>query len=229
MMKLKPSNDSKVQAYDKHGNTFGTLPRTTCPGATYGPGGCCDIPEGRKLHVCYVDRIMSAYSGVKGVLEHNTEALSGTLDEMFDVFWTEFNRFKSKPKNQDTNNFYRLYWSGDIHNEECAQALAEAILYHADVNFWGYTRSFFALPYFADLPNCQLYLSLDAVNFDEGMEAYNDYQDRDNISYCYLSKDRPTNLDVLPCPVDSGKLEIKGACYKCKLCMKGKPIWFKAK
>ena len=229
---LKPSADRKVWAYKNHRNTFGLLPgpEGTCPGATVGPGGCRAI-TGSGRPDCYVYKIMRIYKGVRRVLEHNTRLLQAAdRDTMVRLLNAEFSRFEQTGKGRVADK-YRLHWSGDIFSPDYAWALKAAMARHPGVSFWTYTRSFDQVQVFDDLPNLQLYLSLDACNEQAGLEAYKACR-RPTLHLCYMGDGNPGELageDFLECPVDSGHMALEGACHKCRLCLRGYNIWFKTK
>jgi len=194
---IKPTGDRKTRFYNSQKNTFGLLPgiEGSCPCATTAEGGCWNIPKGRKTPNCYVAGTMSAYSGVKGVLEHNTRILMTATREIKElILIAEFDRFyraelKRKAKGLPYSLKYRLHWSGDIFNEDYAWALKVAITLFPGIEFWGYTRSFFAVPILCDLPNLVLYLSLDPVNVQAGLSAFNENKTTTNkLQICYMSK-----------------------------------------
>jgi hypothetical protein len=233
--RLKPSGDRKVRAYKNQKNTFGLLPgpAATCPGATTSEGGCAHVPAGRKLSVCYAARLVNARPNVRAVLEHNTKLLTQASGyEQQALLQYEFERFlqadiKKRPKEKE--RYYRLHWSGDIFSKEYANALASAMLAFPEISFWNYTRSFEWLQPLREVPNCVTYLSLDKCNSAEGTLTYRGLgYPEDNMSLCMMSPLEPRS-NYTACPQDSGKLELEGACHKCKLCLKGKPVWFKTK
>lgn len=232
MDKLKPSADRKVWAYKNQKNTFGLLPgpEGTCPGATLGPGGCRTIVKPGRPD-CYVYRMMSIYKGVRGVLEHNTDLLkNATFEEQVELLNEEFKRFREVAKNNLVcADKYRLHWSGDIFDRQYAEALRAALLTNQDIQFWTYTRTFDVIDVFEDVDNLQLYLSLDACNVQEGLDAYDKHR-RATLHLCYMGDDPPQlSESFIGCPVDSGQLALEGACQKCKLCLRGRNIWFKTK
>jgi len=237
---IRASSDRKTQAYPAQRNTFGTLPGLpgeggTCPGATTGAGGCSHVWKGRKTKVCYVDKLIRAYKGVKGVLQHNTEELTkATHDEKVALFITEFLRFYDEEKRREKSDafWYRLHWSGDVPDEEYAWALKEAMEACPFIKFWGYTRSLFSVPILAGTKNLRWYISADATNVEESWELYQKYlmdPEVNNIHFCYLGKERPKELKLATCPVDAGRLDLEGGCHKCQLCFKGARIFFPEK
>lgn len=235
MQLLKSTADRKTWAYPGQCNTFG-LSRGplseggTCPGCTVGKGGCCERPHNRKTTVCYVDKLVHARPTVRRALAYNTDLLIGASYEMkLNLLLREFARFTDDCLSKKTERNYRLHWAGDVFSEEYALALREAITAFKFINFWGYTRNFSVTNFFAGLPNLQWYLSLDKVNFDVGYPTYLRYRKAGNIHYGYMSAEAPECDDCRPCPVDTGKLPLLGACHKCRLCLRGGNVWFRTK
>lgn len=236
---LKATCDRKTRFYDAQRNTFGLMPGRdgSCPGCTLGPGGCCDIPAGRKLPVCYVNKTISYSRAAKNVLTHNTELLkSQDEDGMVATLVTEFRRFVGKEitgANPRKQLYYRLHWSGDIFSVTYAKALARAMLQFPEVTFWNYTRSFFALEHLVGVPNLIQYLSLDVVNLEKGLEAWHAWSGPfdGRLSVCYMGPEKLeySGPELDTCPADTGEAEVDGACRGCMKCLRGTPIWFKQK
>ena len=212
----------------------------TCPGCTVGKEGCAYVAPGRKLPVCYVNKIMTGFPSVKKLLEHNTEELDTDnqykITELLDA---EFKRFYAAEKRAGyvdddgrCRNHYRIHWAGDIPNLVYARALAAAMEANPNINFWCYTRSFDYLTVFRNVPNLVMYISADPVNLKEAEKAYIEnskvYTDA-KLAWCYMSREKPEDQVLVECPVDSGKMALEGACHKCRLCLKGHPVWFKIK
>jgi len=176
---IKPSEDRKVRARSGQKNTFGILPGRdgSCPGATRGCGGCESPAEGNKTPVCYVYGLMRAYSGVRGVLEHNTRELKAAdRAGMADLLKREFERFAAaEARARVPGSAYRIHWSGDIFSRTYAEALVDAMREFPAIKFWCYTRS---IPYGVllaqRLDNLSMYLSLDKVNLYAGLRGYFD-------------------------------------------------------
>jgi hypothetical protein len=151
--------------------------------------------------------------------------------------------------------YYRIHWSGDIYDVEYADALAKTMTDNSDIRFWCYTRSFFSVPTLCDIPNLSLYLSLDPVNYVEGMAAYTKLKTPGrHLAVCYMAKEKnfeqfeqavrdeltqhdandvqisaAVNPRFSPCPVDTGKLKAEGGCMTCGKCIRPGPVnvWFK--
>ena len=242
---LKPTCDRKTKFHNSQRNTFGLYPGPkglgTCPHATVGCGGCYEIKDGRKLPTCYVFRTMSAYKATAGVLEHNSKQIMTDSDTQLELLDAEFTRFeKAEKQREDPQLYYRLHWSGDIVDLDYACTLGEAIGRHPDITFWGYTRSLFAVPPLMDLPNLNLYISLDKVNFEAGIKWYRRYKSpKRRLSIALMADEefytevkKKTRMKFVPCPVDRGKMPTEFACSKCRACIDPRrrktpnPIWF---
>ena len=240
---LLSSNDSKTRAYPGQRNTFGLLPGPassgfglpmsgTCPGATFGPGGCMEIRPGRKCPICYVHKLIGFRKNITAGLARNTELLrNADKAGMVGLLSAEFARFKKADDRhgQAGTCNYRLHWSGDIFSATYADALVEAMALFPDINFWGYTRSLSEYPKFANSANCKFYLSVDDVNFKQGYPIYQSLSGNPNMSIAYLRETKPDGLELSPCPADNGSIPHVGACHRCRQCMRGAPVWFKTR
>ena len=246
---MKASNDRKTRARTTQQNTYGLLPglgEGTCPGCTSEEGGCAYIAKGRKLPVCYVNKLMTAYPSVKGILQHNTDLLkkatkdkmTQVLDEHFKTFYKKEIKYEKLKDGDKISAWYRLHWAGDLFSEDYADALVTAMLRNPNMMFWTYTRTFEHVHKFSKVPNLTLYISADAANIDEALACHEQNKasfctsTTATLGFCYLSKVKPKSIDsfyLLDCPVDANKMALEQACHKCKLCLKGKPIWFKQK
>ena len=232
-MMITPTEDRKTRSCQGQSNTFGLSPGLpedggTCPGATCGPGGCLE-KRGPIQRTCYAERLARFRSCVGAVLRRITELLErSSFSAKVQLFAQEFSRFLGEKKGEKN---YRLHWSGDIPDREYARALGCAIARFPEIRFWGYTRSFFAVPLLAGLKNLRLYLSVDQVNRIEGLAVYRKYRKAGNVHLSFMSRERPTGFreKFLPCPVDTGKLEQLESCHKCRACFHGRTIWFKTR
>lgn len=263
---IRPTCDRKTRFYPTQKNTYGLLPgpRYTCKHATTEEGGCWSYSKTKKYHLCYVDQLLNIYKNVYTTLAHNTYILMhATEKEMIQIIDYEIQRFKQaeyrrfKRKNEGPFLFYRFHWSGDIFSEEYAKAIATVVKNHPDVTFWNYTRNFEYIPILIGIKNLTQYLSLDPVNFNEGMRVYKTYYSQNNnLQISYMSKEntfrekltqflQEHNIDknnlpewavaasfISACPVDIGRLPLESGCAICKKCIatdyaKSRPIWFK--
>lgn len=234
---IKPSNDSKTRNTDKQKNTFGLAvgPDKSCPGCTQGAGGCWHpLKEGNITNTCYVDRLCRARKNVAAVLEHNFQALKQADQEQAkQMLCAEFQRFEDEEQGNE-DPCYRLHWAGDVFSAVYGKALAEAVACFPNVRFWVYTRCWDLIPLeFIELPNVAFFVSLDACNADAGLAWIESLKEKSDYAYnavnvSYMGNVVPENikdfakargLTILQCPVDSGKMELEGACQKCKACV----------
>jgi hypothetical protein len=205
------------------------------------------VAPGKKTPTCYVFPLVRAWKGVRNALEYNTRLLKTADPKMkYTLLCLEFERFQNAENKRDHPNlFYRLHWSGDVFDMEYADALVKAMQAYPKITFWAYTRSFFAVPTLATVPNLKLYLSLDAINFKSGLNTFYLWKSKPNhgnVQLCYLTNQDDFNQrffteraqlraddpgavwDTDPpklssCPVDSGKLPLEGGCAKCQKCL----------
>lgn len=198
---LKPTHDRKTSWRTHQQNTFGLLPGLSgsCPGSTTEAGGCGHTPKGLKLPVCYVEKSMSAYPAVRGVLSHNMFLMrNATEDEMYMLLGREFDRFRETERRRDKPELqYRLHWSGDFFSEAYVRAMMRAMDDYPDVRFWTYTRSFgprvgFDVLQLTRCRNLALYMSLDPTNIAMGLDVFyehlmNSPRSRANLQVCYMS------------------------------------------
>jgi hypothetical protein len=225
-----PSSVSKVRVRASQKNSFGLMPgkEGTCPGATYGRGGCMECVGNNVRPTCYVHKAFRN-AKVKEILEHNTKVLKeATRSEMTRMLVYEFNRFEVEEANAKSPSFnYRLHWAGDVFSMAYAEALAYAIGKAPKTQFWIYTRSFDFVEPLVGVPNLNTFLSLDPCNWLDGLMVHAKYQDQ-GLKVTYMNKEN--HGDYMPCPADAGNMEIEGACSKCRMCINGnKDIWFKVK
>lgn len=253
---IRPTSDRKTRAWGRQKNTFGLTHIVTCPGATYGVGGCCEIKPGRKTKVCYVDSLVRAYTNILPALKHNTQLLMGSSREQQTVLLIqEFKRFydaeikHAKRVGTEPHLWYRWHWSGDFFDPGYVDAGVDAMREFPELKFWAYTRSFFAVPKLAEVKNLVTYISLDIINMRDGMQTYYDTlknSNNGNVQVAYMSPERVNDFDTRweavrckdwptypvkmdTCPVDTGKLPLEGGCTKCRKCLSiGNlpPIWF---
>jgi hypothetical protein len=226
-MSLIRSKDRKVtNAVSPNGktptiaNTFG-LPSGksySCPGAT----SVCE-------KICYAGKLEKVYKGVKDILLKNWEQLKDAkyvdmvalLDEMIISF-------KADCDKRNADKLFRIHWDGDFFSVQYAIAWAAVIKKHADVQFWVYTRSDFAVPVLKGIPNLALYFSADDANFETAANL----KTLHDVKLAYLAenfamgKERMLQISVksaIPCPENNKKLPLiseKGsACVTCSQCV----------
>ena len=196
---LKPTTDSKTMGYKGQQNTYGLLPgpHCSCPHATTAKGGCWYAEEGNKNRTCYVDSLANFRPAVRNLLTENFILMKqGDTYQVSEALNSEFDRFEKaedrrKAKGLKTFMNYRLHWSGDFFNHEYTLTVAKAIDSHPRINFWGYTRNFDVLDAFSTCTNLVMYLSIDEVNVQQGLLAYEEHNGpmRNNLRLAYMGKD----------------------------------------
>ncbi len=227
MKSLKRSNDRKVtNRVSSTGrssllkNTFG-LPsgrQYTCPGQT----SICES-------VCYAGKLETLYKGVKDALLHNLELLESEglqgkirlLDSMVTDFESECNKW-------NVEKYFRIHWDGDFYSVEYVHAWARVIAMHPDVQFWTYTRSWFAVPELIGLDNLSLYFSTDADNVETAKMLKAQY----GVKLAFLDETFEsgsakmsliTERRPIRCPENNGRLPIistaGSACGICGACV----------
>lgn len=235
-MVVKPSKDRKTQARPSQKNTYGLLNGRdgTCPDATLGKGGCMHVAEGKKVATCYVDPLRRAYKNVDAVLAHNTYLFRNSdFEAQRKLLNEEFNRFRRIELRYDEPQlYYRLHWSGDFFDRQYVTAVAAAIKDNPDIHFWGYTRSFQTIPdimEILDIPNLQMYLSLDPQNGEQGLATWEMHRKKNPESTWQVAwMGQAADYNALPetskprlstCPELVGALPLQGACLTCQKCL----------
>jgi hypothetical protein len=230
--RIRPSEDAKTKFSEGQRNSFGLTPgpEGSCPMATSGPGGCWS--NGR-CKTCYVWKLAQFRMNMKNNLDHNFELLKSCRGKKrVGILVGEFRRFLYECGNDD--RFYRLHWSGDIFSASYARDLMEAVSEVPEVEFWNFTRNFRK-----DVVSCirklkpdnlVQYLSADACNLDRALEVYAENPETFAMSYMGHSKgpfaerwDGP----VMDCPANRKHRGIEFMCRKCRMCLKGKCVFFK--
>lgn len=239
MTTLKRSKDRKVtNLVNGKGtaavgaNSFG-LPSGksfSCPGQT----NFCE-------RICYAGKLEKIYSGVRGILMHNWDLLSGaSQDEMetliFRMIWdfeneTALARKRGKPATMD----FRIHWDGDFFSRDYAQAWANVIRAFPDIHFWVYTRSFYApvnvIDIIAGIDNLTVYLSADKDNIEIANDVARDFPGVFIATVAdTFAMARETIIDnsrkSYPCPENGKRIPLisaKGsACISCGVCPKGR-------
>jgi hypothetical protein len=225
--RLIRSDNGKVKFKPNHKNTFGLnfgLPENggTCPGATKGAGGCLDIRTGRKRETCYMAKIVQIYKKVGVILNKNTELLKDqSVETMVDTLTNTFQDFVDTTEKEYW--YYRLLYSGDVFSKEFAEAIAISCSKFPEVKFWVYTRSHEFAEILVKAKNLAVYLSIDPVNKDSGIETYNRLKPLyKNIGIAHLGENLlVTSEKLVKCPETYGKIsntDKRGACSTCRLC-----------
>jgi hypothetical protein len=229
-MHFELSDNSKVKFKKNHYNTFGLthgLPENggTCPGATFGKGGCLDVRDGLKRKTCYSEKLVKIYPAFGERIDRNYMLVRDKpLEEIKQVCRETVQAFIQKSKGEDL--CFRLHMVGDFHSEDYTNAWAAVIKEFPNVHFWAYTRSDEYAELLFGIPNLSIYLSCDPVNFNKMHVLFKLNRDKyPNLGLAWMGNNPPAleGLDrFVTCPETSGKIQStgdKGACSKCKLCI----------
>jgi hypothetical protein len=157
-------------------NSFG-LPSGrafSCPGQT----NFCE-------RICYAGKLEKVYKGVKAILMHNWNLLSGaSREETTALLFDMVQEFRNETddliaKGKDASYDFRIHWDGDFFSRDYAQAWADVIGVFPDIRFWVYTRSFDSnvnvIDILAGIPNLTVYLSADVDNIALANEVASQY------------------------------------------------------
>jgi hypothetical protein len=217
--------ESRKRWVAKIPNSFGLPSGDSCPGRT----AFCDS--------CYATGSEQG-AGVRDMVEHNLRllqqaesvaAMAALIDAMIGRYLVVANHHKVV----DEERIFRIHWDGDFFSEDYARAWRMVILNHPEIAFWAYTRSFTevvnVVPILTDIPNLELYLSVDEDNVELANPLLKTcpsllaaYCSEDYRSARKLVEDRRP----LVCPENAGRMELmadaKGACVTCGICPTGR-------
>jgi len=200
-------------------NTFG-LPSGkafSCPGAT----SVCE-------KICYAGKLEKVYKGVRNVLVSNWEQLENAdFDTMVILLSDMIDAFRADTVKRNAELLFRIHWDGDFFSETYTYAWKSVIEKNADIQFWAYTRSDFAVPILINMPNLAFYFSTDAANHRLGFALAKEY----GVKLAYLANTfaegkadmRANDMTAIPCPENNKKLPListtGSACVTCGQCV----------
>lgn len=179
--------------------------RGTCPGATKACEGCYAM-KGRHVF----PSVQQAFVRNRLLLQklRKNKSTGKAIDMLASMV----------PRSAD---IFRVHESGDFYSQWYVDVWTEASKLRPDVMFWAYTRSFeLDFKKLAKRHNFVLWASTDEYNMKEAKRFVRKYK-RYGVKHAYgpwnHNADLPENSFV--CPVTNGKMELKGACEKCMLCV----------
>jgi hypothetical protein len=203
-------------------NTFG-LPsgkQFSCPGAT----SVCEL-------ICYAGKLEKVFTSVRTALTHNWELLKdASQPEMVSLLSETVDAFRADTVKRGAELLFRIHWDGDFFSLDYATAWREVIEANADIQFWVYTRSDFAVYILLGLDNLGLYFSTDSANKELGAQLARDT----GVKLAYLADTfaegkadmREMNRNGkagVPCPENNRKVAMidadGSACVKCGQCI----------
>lgn len=202
---FKLSGPAKISVRDRSAFSLPAGPDFSCPGATKACEGC------------YAQKHRHLWTPVQTVMANN---------------WHLLRKFESKNQTEEAAKaitslirsdakVFRLYESGDFHSQWAIDMWAKVVRARPDVYFWAYTRSFnLKFSKLTRLPNFTLWASTDEYNLEQASKFVNRFRDN-RVKYAYGPHDHNDPLPPVSfvCPVTNGKLDLKGACEKCMLCV----------
>jgi hypothetical protein len=138
---------------------------------------------------------------------------------------------------RESELLFRIHHDGDFFNRTYASAWATVIRNNPSVTFWAYTRSFVpacnVVDILADIPNLNLYLSVDVNNKAAADVILAEYGNSVNVATLTDTFDNGKEMMLemrerpgAACPELKGSLPLitvnGGACVTCGLCPFGK-------
>jgi hypothetical protein len=206
---LKLSQDRKVMGVPRERNSIGLPFLTTCPGAT----SVCKS-------VCYTQKGFMAFDTCKKMYQDNYDYIKWCL--MFGGIDYCANQLAVEIKKYNKSGFFRWQISGDIFSRDYSAVIAEVAAKLPDIKFWVYTRSLdlFCVDWI-NKSNLQVIISFDRENITTRFGTFG----FDVILPSYLgdikeAKEFRPQTKWITCPQQLGKIDLAGACVKCKLCIK---------
>jgi hypothetical protein len=205
LIHIKASSASKIST--RKNNCFSMLagPSFGCPGATQ---ACLN---------CYAMKGNHNWPNVKISLANNWLLIKNM----------ERNRANKKIVNQLVDiipkdaKMFRIHESSDFYSQWYLDAWTNVVKRRKDVLFWAYTRSFnLNFQKIIRQKNFTLFASCDKYNKDIVKKFISRYKNsKIKIAYGPVEKEEKIPHNSFICPATSGKLNIAGACEKCKLCV----------
>jgi len=202
---FKLSGPQKISVKNRSAFSVPAGPDFACPGAT-------EACEG-----CYAQKKRHLWSPVQKVLAQNWMLLrrfekQGRADKAAKAI---LDRMRPDAK------VFRLYESGDFHSQWSIDVWTRVVRARPEVHFWAYTRSFDLN--FSSLTrnkNFTLWASTDEYNIKEAKKFVRRFR-KSGVKHAYGPWDHDKTLpkNSFVCPAVTHKIELTGACEKCKLCV----------
>ena len=225
---LEPSGDSAVAQFPDHRNTVGFLPLITCPGATYGPGGCtvdCYGRNGRALGRGCVSRLARNTHVLfrlctRGAVRKLTDEFLRLMDDAHARYERRIARASRREfRHLRRGSLWRWNWNGDLVHAVQAEALVRATRARPHLQTWIYTRSFEFLDFLDPPPeNLVVWLSSDRVNRDRVAEVNQAYPWAKVADLATEEKESGVICPKLRYQNGVPVLANEGACSRCRIC-----------
>jgi hypothetical protein len=207
---LRLSQNRKIMGVKGERNSIGLPVIKTCPGAT-------EVCKS----VCYAKKGFMAFDNAQNMYEENYKAIKFNLMMGGIKYCAE--QLATEIKKYNKSGFFRWQISGDIFSYNYGWVVKEVAKLLPEIKFWIYTRSFHYISPGAAPNNLQIIASFDKENCDK-------------YKYFIFWKVLPSYMGTLEeakaflpdkkwitCPQQLDKIELTGACIKCKLCISPKP------
>lgn len=200
------STPSKISKKKSSAFSLPAGPEFTCPGATE---ACVD---------CYAKKGRHVFESVQSAFVRNWKLLQW-FEKKNDVEGAAEHIVSQIPSGRKV---FRIHESGDFYNQFVIEVWEEVTRRRRDVMFWAYTRSFHLN--FQNLvrqPNMRLWASTDSYNEKNAKRFVKRYS-KSNVKHAFgpWNHDDSVPENSFVCPATSGKLDVRGACEKCMLCVK---------
>jgi len=202
---FKLSGPAKISCKDRCAFSIPAGPEFSCPGAT------------KACSKCYAMQKRHLWSPVQTLMANNWKLLkkfeqNNQGDQAASAI---LKQLRNGPGN------FRIFESGDFNSQWAVDMWAKVVRSRKDINFWAYTRSFHLN--FTNLtrnPNFVLWASTDKYNTNKARQFVRRFR-KSGTKHAYgpwkHDEALPDNSTV--CPVTNHKMDMTGACEKCKLCV----------
>jgi hypothetical protein len=180
-------------------------PEFSCPVATE----ACEKCYARKGHHVFVS--VQSVMAKNWVLMNELERL-GDKDRAVNLLLD-----KIKPSTE----IFRIHESGDFHSQFSINMWSDLVRKRKQTLFWAYTRSFdFDYSKLVRHKNFVLWASTDDFN-EKQANAFVKRYSKSNVKHAYgpYNHDKELPEKSFTCPVTNHKMEMDGACARCKLCI----------
>ena len=121
----------------------------------------------------------------------------------------------------ENSNLFRIHESGDFFNNWYVDVWNDVVINRRQTYFWCYVRSFeLNFSKIVRQPNFALWASIDDYNKDQALDFIKRYKNSSvKLAYGPYKHNAETPESSIICPATNHKIEINGACNKCKLCV----------
>ncbi len=206
---FKASSPAKISVTKGCAFSLPASAQYSCPGETPACAGCYAM-KGRHIFINTQSLFLRNWRNMKACEDQGRAGIKTCADNLAEIL----------PKK---GGIFRIHESGDFHSQFSITVWLQVIKSRPDITFWAYTRSFdFNYKSITKLPNFSLLVSTDDYNMVEAKKFAKKYKLK--LAYGPWGKDTTLPKGSFVCPATNGKMEMAGACEKCKLCFSGKTV-----